>query len=304
MIRHEFQAMGSRMLAAVDCVAAEPPDDLRDVSVWFEEWEHVLSRFRSDSELCQLNINTGIETLVSQTLWDVFQASLEAAHITNGLVSPLVLEALIYAGYDRSFDMMFDADLYSLLPQERTEIALSDIVADVNTRSITLPRGARLDFGGIAKGWAAHQAAQGLGKIGPALVDAGGDIAVTAPLLNGEPWAIGVENPFNRDSNLEVIYLYSGGVATSGKDYHRWMRNGTMQHHIIDPRTGLPAETDALTVTVIAPTVMEAEAMAKFVLISGSQIGLERLNGDDQLAGLIVLENGQCLYSQSFEKYL
>jgi thiamine biosynthesis lipoprotein ApbE len=59
-----------------------------------------------------------------------------------------------------------------------------------------------------------------------------------------------------------------------------------------------------LTATVIAPTAMEAEAMAKLVLISGSQIGLERLNGDDQLAGLIVLENGQCLYSRNIKKYL
>jgi FAD:protein FMN transferase len=304
IVRREFHAMGSRILAVMDNVASEPPADLNNVPLWFEEWEQVLSRFRSDSELCQLNMNAGCEISVSQILWDVYQVSLEAEHLTNGLVTPLILEALIRAGYDQSFDMLFNSSSRTLLDYEVAQVSLSDVVANADTRSINLPRGARLDFGGIAKGWAAHQAAQRLGKMGPALVDAGGDIAVTGSLLNGEPWAIGIENPFDRESNLEVIHLHSGGVATSGKDYHRWMRNGAMQHHIIDPRTGLPAETDVLTATVIAPTAMEAEAMAKLVLISGSQIGLERLNGDDQLAGLIVLENGQCLYSRNIKKYL
>jgi thiamine biosynthesis lipoprotein len=300
----EFRAMGSRMQAMLESPASEPPGDLGQVPVWFEEWEQVLSRFRSDSELCQLNIHTGEKTRVSQVLWDVYQESLEAEHLTNGLVTPLVLEALMHAGYDRSFDVLLNSGSYLLPDYETSEVSLNDILVDARTRSITLPRGARLDFGGIAKGWAAHQAVQKLKQVGPALVDAGGDIAVTGPLLNGERWEIGIENPFDWNSNLGIIHLDSGGVATSGKEYHRWMRNGIIQHHIIDPRTGFPAETDVLTATVIAPTVMEAEAMAKFVLISGSQAGLERLNGDDHLAGLIVLENGQCLTSRNFSQYL
>lgn len=304
MRRLEFRAMGSRMSAVMDSVSSEPPDDLRNVSLWFEEWEQALSRFRSDSELCQLNINAGTKTPVSQILWDVYQASLEAEQLTNGLVTPLIHDALVHAGYDRSFDTLFNSDLRVLLDYEAAEASLSEIVADKESRTIMLPRGARLDFGGIAKGWSAHQAAQRLGMKSPALVDAGGDIAVTGPMLDGEPWPIGIENPFDWESNIELIYLDSGGVATSGKDVHRWMRNGVMQHHIIDPRTGLAAETDVLTATVIAPTAMEAEAMAKFVLISGSQVGMERLNGDDQLAGLIVLENGQYFHSRNFERYL
>jgi thiamine biosynthesis lipoprotein len=302
--RLEFHAMGSHMLAVVDCPSTETPAELQNVPMWFEECEQALSRFRSDSELCQLNINAGNKTLVSQTLWDVYQESLEAEQLTSGLVTPLILDALVHAGYDRSFDVLFNADARLLLEDQAAHFSLSDVLADADSRSITLPRGARLDFGGIAKGWAAHQAAQRLGMIGPALVNAGGDIAITQQPLNGEPWFITIENPFDRSANFETIYLDRGGVATSGKDYRRWTRNGLTQHHIIDPRTGLPAETDVLTVTIIAPTVMEAEAMAKFVLISGSRVGMERLNGDENLSGLIVLENGQCLYSKNFEKYL
>jgi thiamine biosynthesis lipoprotein len=302
--RLEFRAMGSRMLAMLENPASEPPDDLQNVPLWFEEWEQILSRFRSDSELCQLNIHAGEKTAVSQVLWDVYQESRLAERLTNGLVTPLILEALLHAGYDRNFDLLLASGSYLLPDYEVSEVSLNDILSDASTRSLTLPQGARLDFGGIAKGWAAHRAAQKLEQVGPALVDAGGDIAVSGPLSDGEPWTIGIENPFDWNANLGLIHLASGGVATSGKDYHRWMRNGVVQHHIIDPRTGFPAETDVLSATVIAPTVMEAEALAKSVLISGSQAGLERLNGDDQLAGLLVLENGQCLTSRNFSQYL
>jgi thiamine biosynthesis lipoprotein len=93
-------------------------------------------------------------------------------------------------------------------------------------------------------------------------------------------------------------------VATSGKDYRRWKLDGVWIHHIIDPRTGQPAETDVLASTVIAPTVTEAEMAAKVVLISGSQSGLVWLEAHPQMAGLLVLDDGKLLYSQRIDKYL
>ena len=164
--------------------------------------------------------------------------------------------------------------------------------------------GAQLDFGGVAKGWAAHQAMERLRTDGPSLVDAGGDIAVSGLNSEGEAWPIGIEDPFQPDVNFEILYLENGGVATSGKDYRHWMQNGRPQHHIIDPGTGLPAETDILTATVIAPTVMKAEAIAKGIMISGSRDGLSWLDGDETLAGILVLENGQRVYSRNVENYL
>ena len=82
------------------------------------------------------------------------------------------------------------------------------------------------------------------------------------------------------------------------------MRGGRLSHHIIDPRTGLPAETDVLTATVIAPSVTEAETAAKMLLISGSFAGLDWLKTHPYLAAMLVLENGRCLYSKTMEIYL
>lgn len=311
--RIDFRAMGTRMLAMVD--ASEAPPTFADVPGWFEEWEQILSRFRSDSELCQLNEGSGSAHVVSEVLWEVYQASRDAERVTGGLVSPLVLEALLYAGYDQSFDLLLppeqrgpyrsveiSLDYRSLTPAQQLD--LEAVVADPARRSILLPKGALLDFGGIAKGWAAEQAARRLRPWGPALVSAGGDIAISGPMSNGEPWAISVDDPFNDGASIETIYLDAGGVATSGKDHRHWLRNGVPQHHIIDPRNGLPAATDILTATVIAESALEAEALAKAVLISGSRAGLDWLNSGDRLAGLLVLENGQRLDSRNLSRYL
>jgi thiamine biosynthesis lipoprotein len=301
MHRIEFHAMGCRMLAVAD-VDPQPPA-LNEVPAWFDEWEQTLSRFRSDSELCQLNINDGNMVSVSQTLWDVFQASLEADRITGGLVNPLIYDALIHAGYDRSFDSLLKNDSRFVLDDGAATVSLAEIATDISARSICLPHGTHLDFGGVAKGWAAHRAMERLKVAGPALVNAGGDVAVSGLQADGERWSIGIIDPFNPDDYMGMLYVGAGGVATSGKDYRRWTRGGILQHHIIDPRTGLPAETDVLAATVIAPTVMEAEALAKMVVIVGSRAGFDRLNSDSSLSGLIVLENGERLYTSNYKDF-
>jgi thiamine biosynthesis lipoprotein len=161
-----------------------------------------------------------------------------------------------------------------------------------------------LDFGGIAKGWAAHQTARRLGMYGPALVDAGGDIAVSSLQADGQPWRIGVADPFEPDHSLAVLGLGRCGVATSGRDFRRWHQDGRPSHHIIDPRTGQPAETDVLTATVIAPDVLQAEAAAKKALILGSQDGLAWLEAHPGLTGLLVLEDGRQRQTRSFDRFI
>jgi thiamine biosynthesis lipoprotein len=305
--------MGTGILAMLDSERESPA--LLEVPTWFEEWEQALSRFRLDSELTRLNSNSCVPTQVSQTLWDVYLCALEAEALTGGLVNPLVLNALVRAGYSQSFDQRSrdsSANAFSSpFGGELTEAftagplpSLTSLSSDTSAGVLCLPDGVGLDFGGVAKGWAAHKAMQRLNVAGPALVSAGGDIAVSGQQSNGEPWPIGVEDPFGSADILETIYLEDGGVATSGRDRRRWIHAGVPQHHVIDPRTSLPAQTDIFAVTVIASTVMRAEAMAKAVMISGSQTGLEGLEGTEELAGLLVLENGQRLYSRNFEKYL
>lgn len=305
--------MGSKIHVLLDTDRAAPLVD--EVSVWFEEWEHSLSRFRLDSEVSRINAAAGSPVAVSQTVWDVLEVGLRAERITGGLVNPLVLEAMQLAGYDRPFNELeeeLDGPEPGAFVSSRRDLnrvgerlpALEGIQRDEATHRVCLAPGTGLDLGGVAKGWAAHQAMLRLSVIAPSLVSAGGDVAMSGPRASGEPWQISLEKPREPGSYLEMFYLEGGGVATSGKDHRQWKRLGVSQHHIIDPRTGVPASTDVLTATVVAPDVMRAEALAKAALISGSEGGLAMLDDDPALEGVLVLDDGSMLYTSQIEKYL
>jgi thiamine biosynthesis lipoprotein len=302
--RLPFRAMGGEMIAILEGNTDSPPSILDEVPVWFEDWEQTLSRFRADSELSRLNKTYDQPVEVSDTLWDVFQYALSAETITNGLVTPTVLDAVLEAGYDQNFETLPRHQQKNERSVSTAINLLSFVLWDEKSQTICLPQGVRLDFGGVAKGWAAHQVAERLQEHGSALMNAAGDIAISGALTSGVAWQIGVRNPFVQGTDFETLNLNRCGVATSGKDRRRWTKNGLPHHHIIDPYTGQPAETNVMTATIIAPTVMEAEAAAKAVLILGGEEGLKWIESDPVLAGIIVLENGQTLYSQRISEYL
>lgn len=312
MLKISFHAMGCEMAAFIDCESQPAAVALGKVPGWFEEWEQVLSRFRPDSELSQLNATAGQPFHASPILWRVMKASLWAANWTGGLVVPTMLQAIQAAGYDRSFEMLGYADpkpnaFWSSTPlsgdPEPLE-AWQNIQLNEQDRTIALPAGARIDLGGVAKGWAARQAAQLLKNYGPALVDASGDIAVTGPCANSLPWTVDVADPLGIQDHLCQVMANRCGIATSGVNYRHWLKDGIWKHHIIDPRTGEPAQTDIISATVIASEVIQAEAAAKTVMILGSRSGKAWLEGQPALAGLLVCADGRMLYSQNFTRYI
>ncbi len=304
MVEIHFHAMGCQMMATLDSTSRRGAEVLEQVPSWFEAWEQSLSRFRPDSELSWLNQSAGESVQVSRTLWEVYQAARQAVEFTEGLVTPVVLDALVRSGYNRSFDQLVSAGEVAQIDLPVPIISLQTVSEDSETLTLRLPAGMHLDFGGIAKGWAAEQAVSRLKPYGPALVDAGGDIAVSGLKRNGEFWPVGVADPRQPDAELEILLVGRSGIATSGTDYRRWQQNGKWQHHIIDPRTGLPADTDVLAVTVIAPRLSTAEAAAKTALILGSQAGLRWLDDQPGCEGLLVMADGSRLYSREVSTYL
>lgn len=300
MQRLDFRAMGCQMLALADTDDARTTEMLASVPEWFENWEASLSRFRDDSELSLLNQHAGQAFRVSETMWQVLEKSFDAARASDNLVTPAVLDAVRASGYDTSFELMRDDNS---APQFAPVNDWHAIQVDALTRTVCLPRGMHLDFGGVAKGWSADQAALKMRAYSPTMIDAGGDVAISGPRANDEPWYISVADPFDAKADIAGIAVFSGGVATSGRDYRKWQRNGATQHHIIDPRTGRPAETDVLTATVIAPSASEAEIAAKVALILGGAAGLKWLNERAQFAGMIVLDDGRTLTSARWSEY-
>jgi thiamine biosynthesis lipoprotein len=304
MQRIAFRAMGSSMLAALDSEEPTAEAWLNEVPLWFESWERHLSRFRPSSELSALNRNPGRWTTVSAVLWAVLTAALEAAQASDGLVSPALLDAVEAAGYRRDFAAGAWAEQDTPAAGSPAQAdAWKQIELDERRRMVRLPADVRLDLGGVAKGWAADEVAGRLGRVAPTLLDAGGDIAVSGPMADGSPWPIAVDDPLSGGAQLDLLLLSAGGVATSGRDFRRWRQGDGYAHHIIDPRTARPAQTDALSATVVGPSALAAEAAAKVALFGGSAGWAATVAREPALVALMVLEDATVLRGPGWPAY-
>lgn len=301
-----FRAMGCEIFCGSEAEHPRTRERLGRVPAMFEAWEQTLSRFRPDSELSQLNARAGQTVRVSDTLWRVLEWARVAGEMSDGLVVPTIHDALVTAGYDHSFENLHE----TMRPESgaaQTGPHLQAWTLNPTARTVTLAEDTHLDLNGVAKGWAVEQTANYLGELGPALADAGGDMVMTAPRASGEPWHLGVEDAFHPDEDsddLPLLAIPRGATATSGRSFRKWTRDGKPMHHLIDPRTGLPAVTDVLNVTVIAPTILQAEVAAKVVLILGRARGLEWIAAHPPLAALVMLEDGTMVTDSRMEKYI
>lgn len=271
---------------------------LKQVSGWFEEIEAVLSRFRPQSELSQLNARSGEWVVVSDILLSAVLAACHAAEITEGLYNPLVLPALLGIGYTQSFETL-EHDQVTATAWQGAIPAWDSIEVDLDKSSIRLPHSSAIDLGGIGKGWAAERIARRLKTYGPCLVDAGGDLVACGAPYGEQGWTIQIADPLDDNRNILPIRVVDSAVTTSGTTYRRWLQNGQRRHHLIDPRTGQPARTDILSVTVVHPHAPTAEAYTKAVLLLGSAEGLAWLNQQPYTAGMVVCEDGTLLATSS-----
>jgi FAD:protein FMN transferase len=265
MLRHAFRAMGTEVELLVE--AADESAGRRALLRGEGEvrrLERLLSRFLPDSDLSRLNREGTLDA--SDDLLRVVELALSARKRTLGRVDPTVLDAVVAAGYDRTFDAL-PGD--GPAPARPAAPCGGEVRVDRGRGRIELAPGVRLDLGGIAKGYAAERACEIVAPAGPCLANIGGDIAIRGHLATGG-WPIGVETP----EGSITLALASGGVATSGRDRRRWRRGGRELHHLIDPATGRPAETDLARVTAVAGDAVEAEALAKSLLLAGCRRAL------------------------------
>ena len=271
MIRRSFRAMGTDVELLLDAQAGERAERALDhAEAEFERLEQVLSRFRPDSELSRLN-RDGRSSAASPDLARVVELALAAREATDGLFDATVHDALVAAGYDTTFE-----DVPSESGRAPHMGAACGGEVRVDGQTIELGPGTRLDLGGIGKGYAVDCVAETLALAGPCLVNAGGDLAV-----RGGSWPIGVEEGL-------TLELSRGGMATSGRDRRRWVRGGVEQHHLIDPSTGRPAESEFVRVTVVADSAADAEVLAKAAFL-GADVDVPRVlvtaDGRTVLAG-------------------
>jgi thiamine biosynthesis lipoprotein len=307
--KHSFRAMGSEMVVWLETADSnETATAFAQVKALFETNEQALSRFRPDSELSELNARSGQWVAVSDLMWDVLTLALGMAAITNGRFDPTTLNALEQYGYTVSFEQLkwigHTGQFPPFVPHPGQWTAVE---LDEARQAVYLPDGLRIDLGGIAKGYTAQQAVDLLRTMGPCLVDAGGDLAAGAAPQGYYGWPVAISTPWTDDdgepADLFTLWLANQALATSGVDYRHWQQNGRAAHHLIDPATGQPADTDGLTVTILADDAAQTEAWATATLVAGSNAGMDALL-DADLAGLMVLKNGSVLVTPPMHQHL
>jgi len=231
------------------------------------------SRFRSDSELVALDSVPG-PVEVSPLLAQALAVALRAARLTDGDVDPTVGAAMAAIGYDRDFPLV-PASGPAVTLTVRSVPGWRQVQFDEQSRILALPPGVRLDLGATAKAWAADRSAARLAAaLGcGVLVSLGGDIAVAGGTPPGG-WRVRVQDVTGRPEDppvgpSAVVAIRDGGLATSSTTARRWRRGGDVLHHILDPRTGLPAPACWRTVSVAAASCADANTASTAAIIRG-----------------------------------
>jgi FAD:protein FMN transferase len=267
-----------------------------DVPALFAEIERRLSRFDPGSDLSRLNADPRACVPAGPLLRAAVAAALHAASLTGGLVDPTLLGALRRAGYGESRAHAEPSSLALGLRSAPSRRAARPnpvsewraVEVDDGAGVIRRLPGVQLDLGGSVKGWAADIIAERLARHGRCAVDCGGDLRVAGG--RGSPWEVRVRHPLT-GAIAHTLRVRAGGVATSGIDARLWEpRGGEFAHHLIDPATGIPAWTGLVAATALAPTALEAEALAKAALLSGPAAGRRLLQ--DRRGGVLVHDDG------------
>jgi len=247
------------------------------------ELDVTCSRFRPDSEIVALGdaareATAPLTVTVSPLLAQAIAVALSAASLTDGDVDPTVGGVLSELGYDRDFSQVPATGPalpggvgFRVIPGWRS------IKLDPATRRLTVPPGVQLDLGATVKGWAADRSAARIAdKLGcGVLVSLGGDTSVAGEPPDGG-WRIRVQDVTGLPDQpapgpSTVVAIAGGGLATSSTAARRWQRGGDVLHHILDPRTGLPAAPVWRTVSVAAASCADANTAATAAIIRGRQ---------------------------------
>lgn len=237
--------------------------------------------------------------VVSAPLAEVLDASLAWARRTGGAFDPTVAPLLdLWGLWDlgKRGGTPVPPPTTGDLEHSLARVGWERLVWDPSARRLDLGGGA-LDLGGIAKGYAIDRAVAALRDRGARdfLVNAGGDLYV-AGAKGRAPWRVGIQHPREAGEFLRVVAPAEGALVTSG-DYERayvWEAEGEREriHHILDPRTGRPAQ-GCRSATVWAAQAMAADALATAVFVLGPEAGLALLESELGAEGLVVGADGQ-----------
>lgn len=272
-----FPAMGTLMahkifgLYAGDCLDA--------IQFEIEHLEAIFSRFIPTSEISRINQFAGKNPVeVSTDTFAVIKNAIDFSTQIKGLYNISISPLIQLWGIGKAANRIPNTES---IRQVLTLIDDRDIRLNPDQKTVFLrnPRQA-IDLGGIAKGYAAEKIFQLYQVYGiqSAYANLGGNVIAIGSKLDGSAWRVGIQHPRKEESLLGSISIKNQAVVTSG-DYQRYMiaADGRRYHHILDPRTGYPASSGLISVTIVSGDAILADVLSTAILIAGLERGLEIL---------------------------
>jgi len=256
--------------------------------------EELLNFFSPDSEITAINRSSGLKPVrVSKETIDIIKKAVKISEHTDGAFDPTIGPLVGLWGFSDKPNIPKAKEIKNILPfVDYRRIRINESLSEIFLEK----KGVELDLGGIAKGYAADKAIEAIKAKGikAALVALAGDIRGYGSRPDGKPWRVGIQNPrpesgsgvMDKEDVFVTFYLEDKAVSTSG-DYQRFfIKEGKRYHHILNPKTGNPAEV-AISVSVIAPEGYMADALSTGIFVLGPKRGIELLESLG-LSGIIV----------------
>lgn len=256
----------------------------------------VFSRTAEGSELYALNRDKTI--IASEEFYALVEKAVSMAKLSDGAFDPAI------GGITALWNIATD---HPRVPSQeeidQVDRSWQEIVMDPAKRRITIPKNMDVDLGGIAKGYAADRAHEIMEKRGVVrgIINLGGNVYAIGSKENGDLWKIGLRDPNGEEGSVFiVVHLADRAVVTSGGYERFFVQDGKTYQHILDPKTGWPAESDLLSSSIIGTDSTVCDALSTAVYVLGSEKGLALINILDGFDCVLMKTDGTILFSDNF----
>ncbi len=249
-----------------------------------EKYGEMLGINGENGDIAEINRSGGRPTEVSGDTAELLRAALELSEESGGAFDPTIYPVKLLWDFSAEDPKLPDP---AALAEALRKVGCRNITIDGNT--VTAANGAGLDLGGIAKGYIADKMKEYLlsEKVGRAVIDLGGNICC----VGAGKFKIGIKKPYTSNGILATVSVDGGAVVTSGCYERYFTLNGKRYHHILDPKTGYPADNDLLGVTVICGDSTLADFLSTAVYVKGYDSGCDLLKSKGAEA-VFVFEDG------------
>jgi FAD:protein FMN transferase len=296
--------MGGRFdisIVAKDSLAAEQNIDV--IIGEISRIENLISDWKPTSQVSVINQNAGIRPVkVDRELFELTKRALHFSEITHGAFD------ISFAAMDRiwKFDgSMTEIPSAEAIKKSVEKVGYKNIILDSINSSIFLKfKGMKIGFGALGEGYATNKCQQiMLAKgIQSGIVNATGDMSIWGTQPDGNPWNIGITDPFHPDTILATTTLKQGAVTTSGSYEKFVVFNGKRYSHIINPTTGYPA-TGLCSVTVFGPNAEMANGFSTSAMVLGKKEAKKLLNQYPEYSFIMFTDSGKMIKSKNFPKH-